>query len=82
MEYSYETAGFDSFLSRSVDDLSQLNLDSSGPQTNTIRYDSSQVSGMLGDTLQVGQVHINRTNITFSDDNNNRLILGDDEGFA
>lgn len=79
-DYDYIVAGFDSFMSRSIDNLSQVNLDSQGPQTTAIRYDSAQVSGMLGDTLQVGKVHINgsRGNITGNDGNNDFFILGDE----
>lgn len=78
--YSYESAGFDSFLSRSIDGLSQVNLDSQGPQGTAIRYDDSQVSGMLGDTLQVGRININGAsgNITGNDGTNDYFILGDE----
>ena len=79
-DYDYTTSGFDGFLSRSVDDLSQANLDSAGPQTTAMRYDSAQVSGMLGDTLQIGNVKINKTNITLSDGTNTRLLIGEDVG--
>ena len=77
-DYDYTQAGFDNFLSRSVDDLSQTNLDSAGPQTTAMRYDSAQVSGLLGDTLQIGSVRINRTNITMDDGSNDRLLIGED----
>ena len=77
-DYSYETSGFDGFLSRSIDDLSQVNLDSAGPQSTAMRYDSAQVSGFLGDSLQVGNVKINRTNITMDDGSNDRLLIGED----
>ena len=58
-KYDYEASGFDGFLSRSIDDLSQVNLDAAGPQSTAIRYDSAQVSGMLGDTIRVGSILIN-----------------------
>jgi hypothetical protein len=73
--YDYTAAGFDGFLSRSIDDLSQVNLDSQGPQSKQIRYDDAQVSGFMGDTLQIGKVQITKTNITMDDDNNRRLGL-------
>lgn len=58
MSYDYTDSGFDSFLSRSVDDVPQVNLDSQGPQTTQIRYDSAQVSGALGNTLKIGSIHL------------------------
>lgn len=76
----YTSEGFDAFLSRSIDNLSQTNLDSEGPQSKAIRYDDAQVSGMLGDTLQIGNVRINgsRGNITANDGSNDFLIIGDE----
>lgn len=82
MVYSYEDAGFDGFLSRSIDNLSRVNLASQGPQSTAIRYDSAQVSGMLGDTLRIGNINMEGANnrIILSDDNTNRLLLGEDIG--
>jgi hypothetical protein len=79
--YDYAKAGFDAFLSRSIDNLSQVNLNSQGPQSNSMAYDRSQVTGYIGDTLQIGKVHINRDNITLEDEDNTRLVIGEDEGF-
>lgn len=79
-QYDYNDAGFDSFLSRSIDNLTQINLDSQGPVSTQMKFDTAQVSGMVGDTLQIGQVRINRDNITLSDENNTRLLIGRDEG--
>ena len=79
-QYDYNDAGFDSFLSRSIDNLTQINLDSQGPVSTQMKFDSAQLSGMVGDTLQVGQVKINKTNITMSDGNNTRLLIGEDTG--
>lgn len=78
----YTDSGFDNFLSRSVDNLSQVNLDSQGPQTTQLAYDRAQVSGMLGDTLQIGRIRINGAdgNIVLPDENNNRLLLGSQDG--
>lgn len=61
MSYDYVDAGFDSFLSRSVDNLSQLNLDSQGPASTQTRYDSSQASGAIGDSIRVGRILIDGT---------------------
>lgn len=80
-DYNYESAGFDGFLSRSIDSTPQVNLNSQGPVSSSIRYDAAGVSGMLGDTLQLGRVHLNSTNITVSDENNVRVLIGEDNGF-
>lgn len=79
-DYSYIDAGFDGFLSRSVDNLDQVNLDSQGPQTTQIRYDSAQLSGAFGDTVRIGQIKLNgaRGNITINDGNNDFLLIGND----
>jgi len=77
-DYTYESSGFDGFLSRSIDNLSRTNLESSGPTSTNIRYDSSQMSGRLGDTLQVGNIRINKTNITISDGGTDFLLMGED----
>jgi hypothetical protein len=79
-KYSYEKAGFDAFLSRSIDNTPQFNLDSRGPVSRQVAYDRTQVTGTLGDTLQIGQVRVNRTNITMSDGTNERLLIGEDKG--
>jgi hypothetical protein len=76
MDYTNE--GFDNFLSRSIDDLSQANLSATGPQTNSMRYDSSQISGMLGDTLQIGKIRLENTRIIVNDGNNDFLLIGED----
>jgi hypothetical protein len=54
----YTDAGFDAFLSRSIDNLSQVNLDAQGPVSNSVAYDRTQVSGALGDTLRIGTILI------------------------
>lgn len=78
--YSYTEAGFDSFLSRSIDNLTQVNLDSQGPQSTQMRFDSAQVSGALGDTLRLGKVKLNgaQGNITINDGNNDFFLVGDE----
>lgn len=75
----YTDSGFDSFLSRSIDDLPQSNLDSTGPVTNQVRYDSTQVSGALGDTLRIGSIYFDGVNgrISIYDQNNEVVRIGD-----
>ncbi|CAB4176123.1 hypothetical protein UFOVP1522_12 [uncultured Caudovirales phage] len=76
--YDYTTSGFDGFLSRSVDDLPQNNLDSAGPISNSVAFDRNQVSGSLGDTLRLGSIKINgsKGNIIMNDGQNDRLLIG------
>lgn len=57
-DYDYEASGFDAFLSRSIDNLSQANLDAGGPLSNQLRYDATQVSGLLGDVVRFGNITI------------------------
>ncbi len=86
--YDYIQAGFDNFLSRSIDNLNQVNLDSSGPLSTSMRFDSAQVSGALGDILKVGRININGVDgqITVSDGSLNRIVMGrlpgGSQGFA
>ena len=78
-EYSYENAGFDGFLSRSIDQLSQVNLDSPGPSTNQIRYDASQTSGILGDKFKIGNILFDgkESRVVLTSDDNNDIITFD-----
>lgn len=79
-EYSYIDAGFDSFLSRSIDDLSQANLDSQGPQTTMVRQDGASFSGAMGDNMRFGKITINGSDgtIIINDGNNDFLLMGTD----
>lgn len=52
VDYNYQAAGFDGFLSRSIDDLTQVTLDGPGPNSTSQRLDSSQFSGIAGDIFQ------------------------------
>lgn len=93
--YDYTQSGIDAFLSRAIDQVSwQTTLESSiaypgsgtlaglPPQANSNnqRFDSTQTTGSLGDTFQVGGVAVNGSqgNITMSDGTNQFLIMGDD----
>ncbi len=80
--YDYTTSGFDNFLSRGLDDVSMTNLDSQGPISRQVAYDRNQVTGQLGDTLQIGNIHLNGAdqNIVLSDGSNDRLLLGRQDG--
>lgn len=71
-DYDYSTSGFDNFLSRSIDSLDQVNLDSAGPQSNNLRFDGSQISGALGDVFSIGNILL--------DGRTGRITLKDDDG--
>ncbi len=73
----YNSAGFDNFLSRSIDDLQQANLDAAGPQSNQLSFDRSQVNGSLGDKIQVGDILIDGKDqaITLSEDGRLKSLL-------
>lgn len=77
---SYEDAGFDAFLSRSIDNVSQVNLNSQGPVTSQIAYDRTQVDGMLGDTLQIGNIGLNgsESGIDLRDGSARTMFIGKD----
>ena len=81
-DYTYESSGFDGFLSRSIDNLSRTNLESSGPTSTNIRYDSSQMSGKLGDTIRVGNIYIDgvKGRISIYDNNNEVVRIGELDG--
>lgn len=81
-DYDYAAAGFDGFLSRSVDNLPRVNLDGQGPQSTAQAFDRTQVTGSLGDTLQIGGIKLNGSegNIIVNDGNDDRLLLGEQVG--
>ena len=81
-DYTYEDSGFDGFLSRSIDNTSQTNLNDPGPPTTAIRYDSAQVSGMLGNTLQIGSINLDgvKGRISIFDGENEIIRIGELDG--
>lgn len=81
--YDYSKAGFDAFLSRSIDTNGQDSLSTdSNAQSRAVAFDRQQVSGVLGDTWRAGGISINGqdNNIILSDGTNNRLLLGEQKG--
>lgn len=83
-KYDYLSAGFDNFLSRSIDGLTQFNLSSQGPVSNQIRFDAGQVSGAMGDVIKFGNILIDGANgrILFYDGEVPVGIVGfDQDGF-
>lgn len=80
LDYNYQLAGFDGFMSRSIDDLSQVTLDSAGPQSAAIAFDRGQQSGAFGDTVQIGHIKLDGAagRIVMDDGNNNVFLVGED----
>lgn len=81
-QYDYNDAGFDGFLSRSIDNLTQINLDSQGPVSTQMKFDSAQVSGMVGDSLKVGNIVIDGVTgrISIFDGNEETVRIGKLDG--
>jgi hypothetical protein len=78
--YDYSKAGFDGFLNRSIDNnqnsmstLGFLPAISTGQQVN---YDQMQVTGSLGDHLQIGNITLDGSNgrISIFDAENNEIV--------
>lgn len=77
-QYDYTNAGFDGFMSRSIDNMPGANLDSPQPRSKAMRFDKARVSGMLGDKLQIGKIRLENTRIVINDGDNDRVLLGED----
>lgn len=77
--YDYSQAGFDGFLSRSIDDTSQTSLDSGGPITRQVSFDRGQVSGAFPDVVRIGNVNIDGINgrISVYDGENEVMRIGE-----
>lgn len=75
MSYDYTDSGFDAFLSRSIDSVSQVNLESTGPTSTAKAYDRGQSSGSIGDKIRVGRIVIDGLTgrISIFDENNNEV---------
>lgn len=80
--YDYTAAGFDRFFVRNPDAAFGFQGADAGtpPGTTAIPFDRGQQSGSLGNTLSLGNVKLNPTNITVSDGQFDRLLLGEDDG--
>ncbi len=52
--YDYTSSGLDSFLSRSIDSVSQSNLDGQGPSSNAIAFDRGAISGVIAELFRTG----------------------------
>lgn len=76
-DYTYVNSGFDGFMSRSIDDLAQVNLDSPGPISTAIPFDRGQQSGSLGNAIQIGSITLDgvKGRISITDDSGNVVVL-------
>lgn len=83
-DQDYVAAGFDNFLSRSIDNNPQNNLDSPSPPNNAVAFDRTQATGSLGDSFRIGgtqgSISFNGSegNIIGNDGQNDFFILGQD----
>lgn len=55
-DYDMTAAGFDGFMSRSIDSTPELNLDSVVPPNNALPFDRTQITGSQGDTFNMGGI--------------------------
>lgn len=81
--YDYTQAGLDGFLSRSIDNLVQMTLDSPGPISTAVRYDSAQLSGPVGNIFRVGNIYLDGVTgrISVYDENGNEVVrIGELDG--
>lgn len=62
-DYNYTNAGFDGFMSRSIDSITANNLDGIRPVywPQQVAYDRVQASGTVGDKITVGSIIIDGT---------------------
>lgn len=76
--FDYTQAGFDPFLSRSIDGTGAPNLAMEVPlvPNQAIAFDQTSISGMLGDKLKIGSVTLDGANgrISVFDTNNNEVV--------
>lgn len=79
-QYDLSDSGFDGFLTRSVENNPQVNLDSPSPPNNAIAFDRNQVTGALGDTLRLGNIFLDGSSsrIIMNDGTNDVLLIGQD----
>lgn len=77
---TYETIGFSMYLEKPV--ISGSAQTESPVMSRNINFDQSQMSGSLGDKIQVGPITIDGVNkrIIVSDGERDRILIGYDEG--
>ena len=80
--YTYKDAGFDGFFNRSLSSRGGANTlqGMTGRSRRAIAFDSSLVSGGLGDSLTIGRINLDGKSgrITVDDGRNNETLrIGD-----
>lgn len=79
-DYTYETAGFDEFMSRSIDEQSIASLDAPSPLTVQAAVQAGGGGGEAfdGDILKLGNIEINGLldQIRIYEGNNIRVLIG------
>ena len=73
-EYNYESSGFSPFLTRPLGSERGIR----NASIRQVNFDQNQITGSLGDSLQIGNILINGAegNITVSDGENVRVLIG------
>lgn len=82
-DYDYERAGFDPFFNRSIDNQQSRTLSTDNTPNLEMNYDQRQISGSLGDVLQMGFIRIDgkRGRISiYDEDGNEAVTIGDLDG--
>lgn len=86
-DYNYESAGFDAFMDRSIDQSGGGNsggtLDTQVYQSRETNYDAGGSSGSMGDSVQIGNIKLDgvKGRISVYDDNGNEVLrLGELDG--
>lgn len=77
--YSYENAGFDGFLQRSIDSAAGTALDSQstgGGGSKQLDLDRMQATGSFGDSIRVGNIQIDGVGgkISIYDENSDEVV--------
>lgn len=81
--YDYTKAGFNSFLTRSIESDTAPSLGASLVTTRRIEFDRQAVGSQLGDTYRIGLIQVNGRdgNIIVPDaDGTPRILIGEEEG--
>lgn len=80
-EYDYSSAGFDPFLSRSIDNTPRANLDDNRniPMSQSVSYDRGAMSGSFPDVVRIGSIHVDgiRGRISIYEADNEVVRIGE-----
>lgn len=78
---TYDILGFNQYMEKPLNLPGQIEGVVSIPQNRNINYDQQQVSGSLGDKIQIGSITIDgvKGRILVNDGNVDRIIIGEME---